>query len=357
MKWLKIVVLPIVVLCIGSCEYSRYVDPDEPVGPGPLVTPQKPATSDDVKVAVKLVNELTWAAPMTNPADEKARDLASKRMKESVLLETIMNDSITWGGRGYDTSYDPKDHELTKFNSVVFRGLYLSLYMFSGEYSTRTRDNYLVLTMPCFFRNQLDSGAYPYPFWHKPGKWGGYQTAAAVEFVIEKGKLVAAYRSSEKNNDIFTLNHHFDGKWEWADKSGKAQPFAALYSYLLSDNNPHAKELDGAYRAFALEARKHSCMNCHNPENNDNMEKLTLLNYPNQTLTSRHEIVAELLTNSMPPKSKHAPKGIQSAEERKALLQLAQTFSDIGDKALEFEKEKILAKKETSALPVPASQP
>ena len=63
------------------------------------------------------------------------------------------------------------------------------------------------------------------------------------------------------------------------------------------------------------------------------MNPLRLLNLPNQALSVRHQIVAVLTDNRMPP------IGIEDDGERKKLLALAQEFAAVGDQALDYEHE------------------
>jgi mono/diheme cytochrome c family protein len=111
-------------------------------------------------------------------------------------------------------------------------------------------------------------------------------------------------------------------------------PYVALYQWLFSPSNPHVARLDAAYRAFEAEARPQNCVLCHSPANPMEMNPLRLLNYPNQALTVRHEIVRLLEQNSMPP-----PGGIANRAQRKKLIARAKQFAEMGDKALQYEHE------------------
>jgi hypothetical protein len=249
---------------------------------------------------------------------------------------------IQWG-QYKGGSYDPEKNHVTEFNSLVYRTMYLSLFTFSGSHSVKKADGYTVLTMDVNFRNDLGDGAYPYPFWHMTGKWNAYQQAKHLEFIFnDKDILIAVYRGKDMDESRPAHARKFDGKWEWQDGHGKEQPFSVLYDYVLSNENPHKKDLDGAYRAFALEARKTSCMECHAPDNSSKMGRLSILNLPGQALTHRHQIIDELKENTMPPKDtkKNHPGGIDDAAKRDELMKLAKVFAEVGDKALEYEKGK-----------------
>ena len=81
--------------------------------------------------------------------------------------------------------------------------------------------------------------------------------------------------------------------------------------------------------------RPHSCLACHSPNNGNEMNPLLILNYPNQALTLRHETVLQLKQKLMPP-----PAGIVDDSERQKLVKLAESFAELGDKALAYEGER-----------------
>jgi len=95
---------------------------------------------------------------------------------------------------------------VTRFNPLVYRRLYLSLYMFPTEHTVeQTPDGRTLLRLAAKFRNKLDMGSYPYPFWHKPGKWYGYQNAHELIFAIQNGKVLGGVRSWEGTEGRFTV--------------------------------------------------------------------------------------------------------------------------------------------------------
>jgi len=111
-------------------------------------------------------------------------------------------------------------------------------------------------------------------------------------------------------------------------------PYVSLYTYLFSPANPHISRLDAAYRVFEAAAREQSCSVCRSPNNATAMNPLRLLGFPNQALTLRHTIVAQLEHNLMP-----LDTGIPDDAERQKLLALAREFAAVGDQALDYEGE------------------
>jgi hypothetical protein len=216
----------------------------------------------------------------------------------------------------------------------VWRRIYLSLFMFTGEYQIENVDNLTLLHLPCRFRNALDAGAYPYPFWHSQKKWDNYQRATEVTLVLESGKIIAGYRSDREDPTRPDVARRWDGLWQWTDVAGEEMPYASLYSYLFAASNPHVERLDAAYRALEAEARPHNCTFCHSPSNPAQMNPLRLLNFPNQALSVRHQIVQQLEQNRMPP-----AEGIADDAQRWKLIERARSFAEVGDQALDYEGE------------------
>ncbi len=72
-----------------------------------------------------------------------------------------------------------KDTSLTQFAPEVWTGLYAPLFMFDGtsrlDYDEGER--LYRASSGALFRNALDPGQYPYPFWHNAKKWNDYQKA------------------------------------------------------------------------------------------------------------------------------------------------------------------------------------
>ncbi len=293
-----------------------------------------PATQDDATVAEALARELIALCPPAAPDDAKARDACADRLVRSALLRESFAPSISFGTLVAGKSYRPEESNLTRFNPFVWRRIYLSLFTFPGAYQIEKAAPYTVIHLPFAFRNRLDPGEYPYPFWHSKAKWQAYQRAVELLFVIEQGKVIGVYRSPQQDAAKPLVPREWDGAWRWTSAKGEDEPRAALYTALFSPANPHVERLDAAYKAFEAEGRKHQCFTCHSPDNGGKMNPLRLLNYPNQALTERHTLVAQLDANAMPPGG-----GIEEDDQRLKLLALARDFAAIGDQALDYERE------------------
>jgi hypothetical protein len=204
----------------------------------------------------------------------------------------------------------------------------------------QTPDGLTIVHLPVRFRNELEPGSYPYPFWHSEKKWDSYQLSRELLLVFQGGKWVAAMRAADQDAARPRVTHTWSGQWRWQE--GDAQmPYVSMYSYLLSPGNPNAERLDNAYRDLSNGLRAQACFMCHAPDNHANLTELELFNYPNQALYSRNSIIQQLETNAMPPLANDLglARGIADDGERQNLLALAREFKAAGDAALDFEGE------------------
>jgi hypothetical protein len=293
------------------------------------------------QVAKQIGQAIVNACPMSDPGDEHARAACAAKLTDSSLLRDKLSEPFLWGGQRAGKGYRLADSDTTRFNTLVWRRMYLSLFMFTGQVTTETVGDFTVIHLPFAFRNRLDPGSYPYPFWHSKAKWDSWQLAPELILVMEKGKVTGALRSSDRDEARRPnyVERVWDSAWRW-QADGKEQPYVTLYSYLFSQGNPHVTKLDAAFRAMESEMRSSNCLVCHSPDNFAKTGTLEFFNYPNQALYSRHSIVMHLDKNTMPPKNDHGfAQGLQDDGERRKLLDLAKEFERLGDEALAYEGE------------------
>jgi hypothetical protein len=292
-------------------------------------------------VPEKIAAAIAEACPLADPTDAKARDACGEKLAQSEILRTRMREPFLWGGQRVAGDNDLEHHESNRFNPLVWRKMYLSLYMFDKNYRVERTGDQTILHMPVRFRGRLGAGEYPYPFWHSEKKWDQYNYATEVTLVYQEGKLKGAFRSATMDKSRPKLAKTWDHKWHWlspgaSHEADQAEPRVTLYANLFTPNNPHVKELDSAYRKLALGLTQFKCFECHTPANQAKMNMLEFFNYPNQALTGRNRILTVLEENSMPPID-----GIESARDRQTMLELARDFKRIADEALKFENEKL----------------
>jgi hypothetical protein len=168
--------LTLVFLAAGGCTAAREMSQEE--------------------LAEELGRGIVAACPMAAPQDEQARMLCAAKLTDFTLLREAMSEPFVWGGQKAGTGYRLSDSDTTRFNALVWRRMYLSLFMFTGEVTTQSSGDFTVIHLPYRFRNQLDNGSYPYPLWHSKAKWDTWQLSPKMILVMEKGKVTGALRSN-----------------------------------------------------------------------------------------------------------------------------------------------------------------
>lgn len=304
-------------------------------------SPPQATGSDDTRLAVRLVEALAEACPVVAVDDTNAREACASRLASLSVLSEQMSEPFLWGAQTTATSYRLEDGRTTRFNPLVWRKMYLSLEMFSGEYRIEQVAGRTILRATTRFRNALDPGEYPYPFWHSAAKWESYQRARETLFVIESGKVTGALRSATQDLGRPAVARAFDGNWRSTAIDGSEGPSVVLYRRLFSRSNPHVATLDLAFRAFEAESRQYNCAGCHRPDNRAGQRQLEMFCYPNQALASRHTIVRVIRERQMPPPSAALPgqpsSGIADDAQRQRLLDLALAFEAAAEAALASE--------------------
>jgi hypothetical protein len=258
-----------------------------------------------------------------------ARDTCADRLGKMAQLDRVMDDKkgLVWGGTA-NASFNPTTDKLTRMDSFVWRKIYLSLFAFSASRVETLPNGDKLLRLDGGIR-PIAPEEYPYPFWHSAAKWQDYQQCSQVGLLFRNHVLIAAYRNARLDTGKAFTPHVWNGKWE----AGPQGTRVALYTYTLSPGNPDRAALESAYRDFESATRPYMCTSCHSPANPAGMNPLVFFTHPSQALTARHEIVARLEANTMPPN-----KGIPDEQARAQLIALAKHFAEEGDKALAYEK-------------------
>jgi hypothetical protein len=303
------------------------------------------SAQSDVTIGQTIADTLAASCPMAAPSDEDARAQCAAKLTDDPYLVSVMKNPIMWGGQTPGTSYHPEESNMNWFNTYVWRRMYLSLMMFgTGATIETTADGLTVVHVPVMFRNQLEMGSYPYPFWHSAKKWTSYQLATEFLVIVQNGKWFGAMRSATQDTTRPMVAHAWSGQWQW-EVAGTQMPYVSLYAYLFSPSNPNVTRLDSAYRALSDGLRAQSCMMCHSPDNHAGITPLEFFNYPNQALSARNGIIARLQQNDMPPATNDLglQLGIADDTDRQELIGLAQEFKAAGDAALAYEGEPALA--------------
>lgn len=289
-------------------------------------------------IALGLVRACPPTAALAGSAAERQR--CADGLTALAPLRDAAHDPILWGAQSPGAGFDIARSRTTQMNGLVLRRMYLSTFAFGPEFRSERAGATLVLHVASRFRQELDPGDYPYPFWHSADKWRSYESARELLFFITEGSLKAVLRSEEQDRQRPHRERQWDGRWAWQSERGP-EPHNALYQALFSAENPFVARLDAAYRAFESEQRPSACVSCHDPQNRAKISPLELFSYPNQALTGRHDIVRALAENVMPPATATTAAGIAETDRRETLLELAQRFAELGDEALRFDGEPV----------------
>ena len=304
-------------------------------------------------IANTVVGELAGSCPLADPGDQAAFERCRDATFHSTFLADNMRDFILWGGRK-DDNLRLEEANLTQFNADIFRGLYLPLFMFTGKWTSRVDagDDRYVFRAEARFRNKLQAGQYPYPFWHSDEKWDNYERADEVVFTVDlpTTKIIGLQRSmlGQGDPDIDAKLHYTmappprrftKDEWMWRDENGAMQPSVTLFKGLYSPDNPHQAGLERTYVSFALEMRNNTCSVCHVPNNPEKMKQLVLLQTPAHAAGEIDRVIRAVEADAMPAESWAGPKGIRNAATKAKFLAVAYAFKDEVDAAKRWEED------------------
>ena len=122
-----------------------------------------PDLSEQVElVASEVALELQRACPPVSPSDQVAFDQCRSSLFGDSALRRSLAPRLLWGRRNQDPEAALKDTNLTQFAPDVIAGLYLSLFMFSGEHSVEyvQRERMYLIRLRAGFRNRLPQGSF-----------------------------------------------------------------------------------------------------------------------------------------------------------------------------------------------------
>ncbi len=293
-----------------------------------------------------MAGRLAQLCPVADAASQSAFDVCRKGLFTSIQVQAALAPITLWG-RQRDRITLVKDAHLTQFAPEVLTGLYMPLFMFDGTYSVSySEDNGLYLAkLGVGFRNRLQPGQFPYPFWHDANKWNMYENANAMLFWIDpKSRKARAVQFSPfgSGSPVATVQPQsppaFDGKWLWTDAQGKTQPAVTLFDGLFGDNNPYKEGLEKSYRVLALSLRESQCLQCHVPNNPNRTPRLVLLQSPAHAAGEIKRLLKQVQSDRMPvdefgleePLPPHV-KGL--------LLDRGREFEQFVDKAHAWERQ------------------
>lgn len=296
------------------------------------------------RLAAYWAAELAARCPVAQPQDQAAFAACRQALYGHAGLKKQLPEFLLWG-RQKDPAPLLRDSTLTQFAPDVWMHLYLPLFMFNGKYTVEhvAKEGLFLVRLEAAFRNRLAPGQFPYPFWHNEEKWSFYQNARSMLLWVDpRTPAVAAvqYTPRGKNPPLIAsepVAHRFDGKWMWTDASGRLQPQVTLFDGLFSDQNPHKRQLDAAYRDLANKMRAGQCSSCHVPDNPFKMKKLVLLQTPAHASGEIQRILDDVRLNRMPLDRSGRAVPLDPAV-KKALLESGARFASAVDAAKKWEQ-------------------
>ena len=296
------------------------------------------------KVAATLAAEMAQLCPASDPGDKAAFDACRKALYQDSQFKHTLADYVLWG-RQKDPKLTLKESKLTQFGPDVLAGMYVPLFMFNGEYAVVPveREGLWQIRLRTAFRNRLQPGQFPYPFWHEAEKWSMYEKANDVilwwDPKVERIRF-AQFTVHGDKPPIVASSHvqqvAFDGKWMWTDTQGRSQPAVTVFDGLLSADNPYIGKLDTAYKNLALRLRESQCLQCHVPNNPDGMKKLVLLQTPMHAAAEIKRVMKSVREDRM-PRDEFGIEQPLNAKLKSALLNEGAAFEKLLDQAKQWE--------------------
>ncbi len=296
------------------------------------------------RMAAEVALELQRVCPPASPADQAAFDRCRRSLFGDSALRRNLAPRLLWGRRNQNQAATLKDTNLTQFAPDVFAGLYLSLFMFSGEHSVEyvERERMYVIRLQSGFRNRLPPGQFPYPFWHDEAKWGVYQaTNTVLLWVDPKTAKIVIGQFTERGSGSAVVSTQpvspkFDGNWMWMDRDGRIQPRVTLFDGLFRQDNPYLPKLDFTYRTLALRMRDAQCENCHLPHNPFPMRRLVLMHTPAHAAGEIGRLMKAVREDRMPLDETGIEQPLEPALKR-ALLESGSAFEALVKAAKDWE--------------------
>jgi len=321
------------------------------VGASALVMMAEAAAQDSQRGAVEhligtVVRQTATVCPLASPSDQAALDSCRRALYRDSAFRNALAPVVLWG-RPNPEGRMLRDTNLTQFKPDVMSGLYMPMFMFLEDYevSFDPTERLYRARIPALFRNALDAGQYPYPFWHDAKKWRDYESANELTFWIDQRqmKITAMQFSARGNPDprLMSAPHvrpPFDGKWMWMDAQGQSQPRPTLFVGLLRDKNPYLGQLEGAYRDLASELRKASCNECHAPDNYKGMKRLVLMQTPVHAAGEIKRIMRAVRGDKMPIDDNGLSKELDPSLKA-TLLKYGASFESLVDAARDWEAQ------------------
>jgi hypothetical protein len=292
-----------------------------------------------------VIRQTATVCPLASPSDHAALDSCRRALYRGSAFRNALAPVVLWG-RPSPEGRMLRETNLTQLKPDVMSGLYMPMFMFLGDYEIRfdPTERLYRARIPALFRNALDAGQYPYPFWHNAKKWTDYESANELTFWVDPNQMKITVMQFSARGDpdprLMTTAPYvrppFDGKWMWTDTQGQSQPRPTLFVGLLRDQNPYLGQLEGAYRDLAGELRKASCNECHAPDNYTGMKRLVLMQTPVHAAGEIKRMMRAVRGDKMPLDDNGLYKELDPSLKA-MLLKYGASFESLVDAARDWE--------------------
>lgn len=331
------------MVCAGGLAATSALAADDKLAVDPAQ-----ALAQARQAAAALANELAARCPLADPGSTPAFDACRQALFGPSTMRQQLSSNVLWGRQRSPTTR-LADTSLTQFAPDVLTSMYLPLFMFNGEHKVEWVESEKLarIRLRTAFRNRLQPGQFPYPFWHEAEKWSMYQAANEVLLWWHPGRarITAAQFTVHGEQAPLARSepvpaHAFGGQWMWADAQGKAQPKVTLFDGLFQADNPYMASLDGAYKKLALRLRDGQCDSCHVPDNPHKTKRLVLLQTPAHAAGEIRRVLKSLQTDRMPIDE----TGIETSlppKVKQALLDDGEAFAKLVDAAKAWEASRL----------------
>jgi mono/diheme cytochrome c family protein len=293
-----------------------------------------------------IAGELVARCPVADPGDQAAFDACKQAMFGTSKLRGRLAQFTLWGRQHKEPDKTLKETNSTQFGRDVLTGMYLPLFMFSGKSAVTYSavEKLYRVELGVQFRNRLQPGQFPYPFWHEDEKWKTYENANAIllwfdpkSLTVRQAQFTARGALEPQNPKLAAVLPAFEGKWMWTDAAGQQQPKVTLFDGLFRAENPHLQKVDTSYRQLALSLREGQCMACHVPNNPNKMKKLVLLQTPAHAAAEIKRVMQTVRQGRMPLDDTTGLEHPMAGTEKADLLERAAAFEKVIDAAKAWE--------------------
>jgi hypothetical protein len=297
-------------------------------------------------VAAEIAEDFARECPLAPPDSQQAVDDCRQGLYHDSSIRERLNGIVLWG-RQKDPAIKLKDASLTQFATDVLTGMYLPLFMFNGEHTVDyvEGEKLFQFRFRAAFRNRLQPGQFPYPFWHEAEKWTMYQGTREVLMWWDPNASrvkVAQFTVHSRLEPLVAIAPvpaptTFTGQWMWTDTTGHAQPAVTVFDGLFRADNPYLGQLDKQYKVLALRLREGQCDQCHVPNNPNHMKHLVLLQTPAHAAAEIQRLLKSVRDDRMPRDDTGIEQPLD-AKTKKALLEDGEAFAKLVDAAKRWEQ-------------------